>query len=51
MQDGEFSGRVVSGAATVLAGAEQFNRLKQVAGSLSQAALSSEQGYFAPSED
>ena len=51
MRDGVISGRAVSGAATVLAVTEQFGRLKQVAGVLAQAALSSDQGYFAPSED
>ena len=51
MRDGVISGRAVSGAATVLAVTEQFGRLKQIAGVLAQAALSSDQGYFAPSED
>jgi hypothetical protein len=48
----EMTGDVaVAGARTVLTVAEQFERLKQAAGMLSNDAASSDRGYFTPSED
>jgi len=51
MGDESISDAAVAGAATVLTVAEQFERLKQLAGVLSEAAFSSDRGYFTPSED
>ena len=51
MNDGTIDEVAVAGARTVLTVAEQFERLKQSAGILSEAASSSDRGYFTPSED
>ena len=51
VNDGTIGEVTVAGVRTVLTVAEQFERLKQSAGILSEAASSSDRGYFTPSED
>ena len=51
MNDGMIGEVTVAGTRTVLTVAEQFERLKQSAGILAEAASSSDRGYFTPSED
>ena len=51
MNDGTIGDVTMAGARTVLAVADQFDRLKRSASILAEAAASSERGYFTPSED
>ena len=51
MNDGTIGEVTMAGARTVLAVADQFDRLKRSASILAEAAASSERGYFTPSED